>query len=389
MTMNVQKNEMGMMLMKQNASKKKIVILVAIFTLCLALLGNVKSLEVKLENNISKVEPTNEANMYAQKFYKADVWNAGISEKNLVTENDEILLNESSIGAVDEEIPAATVPLGKYESESFTVYDLNSGRNVTQNGFDMICQIVRNEVGSYYSKTGETVFEKETIKAFAVAAYSHLKYCKQKGITTNVGLKTDVPNSVIEGVLEVDGQGIYFNSAIICATYTASTAGTTISSVNSWGYEHPYLISVQSKYDYLDPYYGKVTTFTEKEVKKLIEKNTDIKLSNNPNNWFQITSIVEGKYVDTISIDGHSSCITSGKSINITGTIFRNKIMGTDTLLSTAFTVEYNNGLFYFTTYGYGHGTGLSAYGANLYAENDGWDYTQILQHYFSGITIE
>lgn len=45
-------------------------------------------------------------------------------------------------------------------------------------------------------------------------------------------------------------------------------------------------------------------------------------------------------------------------------------------------------GSFTFTTYGYGHGVGMSQNGANHYASYSGWDYTQILQHYYPGTSI-
>ena len=45
-------------------------------------------------------------------------------------------------------------------------------------------------------------------------------------------------------------------------------------------------------------------------------------------------------------------------------------------------------GEFAFTTYGYGHGVGMSQNGANNYARYGGYNYQQILQHYYPGITI-
>jgi peptidoglycan hydrolase-like amidase len=45
-------------------------------------------------------------------------------------------------------------------------------------------------------------------------------------------------------------------------------------------------------------------------------------------------------------------------------------------------------GMFYFTSYGYGHGVGLSQNGANHYATYAGYDYIQILQHYYPGTEL-
>lgn len=50
--------------------------------------------------------------------------------------------------------------------------------------------------------------------------------------------------------------------------------------------------------------------------------------------------------------------------------------------------VSVAEGDFGFTTYGYGHGVGLSQNGANHYAHYSGWSYEQILQHYYPGTYI-
>lgn len=42
----------------------------------------------------------------------------------------------------------------------------------------------------------------------------------------------------------------------------------------------------------------------------------------------------------------------------------------------------------YFTSYGYGHGVGMSQNGANYYAKYGGYDYLQILSHYYPGTTV-
>ena len=45
-------------------------------------------------------------------------------------------------------------------------------------------------------------------------------------------------------------------------------------------------------------------------------------------------------------------------------------------------------GQFAFTSYGYGHGVGLSQNGANYYATYGGWDYQSILFHYYPGTSL-
>ena len=71
------------------------------------------------------------------------------------------------------------------------------------------------------------------------------------------------------------------------------------------------------------------------------------------------------------------------ESVDIGGT----QVPGTELrtlfqLRSTAFTLDYTAEGFLFTVTGYGHGVGMSQYGANVMAE-DGADYEEILTHYY------
>ena len=56
-------------------------------------------------------------------------------------------------------------------------------------------------------------------------------------------------------------------------------------------------------------------------------------------------------------------------------------------LKSAAFDVYYRNGEFIFTTYGYGHGVGMSQNGSNILAKQ-GCSYSEILKFYFTGIEV-
>ena len=56
-------------------------------------------------------------------------------------------------------------------------------------------------------------------------------------------------------------------------------------------------------------------------------------------------------------------------------------------LRSTDFTLVWDGARFVFRVRGYGHGLGMSQYGANLMAEG-GADYTAILSHYYPGTKL-
>lgn len=50
--------------------------------------------------------------------------------------------------------------------------------------------------------------------------------------------------------------------------------------------------------------------------------------------------------------------------------------------------INAKSGEFAFTTYGWGHGVGMSQNGANFYASYGGWSYQDILYHYYPGTSL-
>ncbi len=265
-----------------------------------------------------------------------------------------------------------------YYDDTVTIYDKSSGRYLTGNAFDIVCQVTFNEIGSSRHE--------EAIKAQAVAVYTYIKHYQQKGEYASLSCKQNVPQNVIECVKAVDGLAMMYDGEYIMAAFSASTAGVTCSSENVWGGERPYLKSVVSQYDYLDTKnYGRITTYTAEEVKKKIESKTNITLSGDPSRWFQILSYGDGGYVDKIAIDGHTTARVSGDEKELTAHVLRTYILS---IRSACFTVSYSDGVFTFVTYGYGHGVGMSQIGADLYAEYGGYTFDRILHHYYTGITI-
>ena len=63
------------------------------------------------------------------------------------------------------------------------------------------------------------------------------------------------------------------------------------------------------------------------------------------------------------------------------------KLRSLFSLRSTAFSLDYADGLFSFTVTGFGHGVGMSQYGAKVMAAR-GADYTAILAHYYPGTEL-
>lgn len=320
-----------------------------------------------------------------------------VEDEPEVTLSPEEILNQQIASSILEEIMNGNLPGGdevqtpgyypddnlnsskSYKNEMLTIYNKRTGRYVTDTAFNIVCGVTFNEVG--------TSMHVEAIKAQAVAAYTYIKYYEAKGEIASISMKTDVPQMVIDAVEQVDGLAMYYDGEYIMAAFSASTGGYSASSENVWGGVRPYLKSVKNDYDYLDSkHYGRVTTHTVDEVREAIESNTNIKLSNNYSEWIKIVSHVDTVYAGQISIDGHTSAYVAGKERKISGYVFRSYILG---IRSTNFTVSYNDGVFTFVTYGYGHGVGMSQIGANLYATYGGYTFDQILHHYYTGITIK
>ena len=84
--------------------------------------------------------------------------------------------------------------------------------------------------------------------------------------------------------------------------------------------------------------------------------------------WFGTPVLTPSGYVDSLPVCGQT----------VQGTALR-KALG---LRSACFTVVCQSGTFSFTTKGYGHGVGMSQWGAKTLAEQ-GADYRAILAHYY------
>lgn len=258
-----------------------------------------------------------------------------------------------------------------------------SGGAVDEDAMDILAKVVMGEIGSS--------FNKEAIKAQAVASYTYIKYYNNNGSAPTVTVK-EASDTVKECVKEVFGQAVYYNNELIQAVYCPSSAGYTASSKSVWGIDYPYLQSVKCELDSLyDPNYGVKTSFTPDEMKEYVKTATGIELDGDPGNWFAIKNYVDNVYVGSFSIGGKTTYTDSeGKEIAITGKLMREKIMNYN-LRSSCFNISYSpeTDKFTFTTYGYGHGAGLSQNGANNLAKAWGYSYKDILKYYYPGTEVK
>lgn len=263
---------------------------------------------------------------------------------------------------------AQTYETGDISKERHTVRNIDTGKLVTSDGFDILCQVVNGEMGSSFST--------EALKAQAVAAYTTILYCESTDQIPELGLNANYSSKIENAVKSVEGLVCTYNGKIANTVFSASSAGITASSKNAWGGSLPYLLSVTSKYDSLASDYKEEKSLSQTLVQMNLALRYGIKLSDDPEDWFKITETYDGSYVKTVEFcDG----------TEVTGNFIKS-LFG---LKSNAFIISYKEGKFTFTTYGYGHGVGMSQQGANYYAVKDGLKFDQILKHYYTGVKVE
>ena len=180
-------------------------------------------------------------------------------------------------------------------------------------------------------------------------------------------------------VYATKGEIITYKSEPAIAVFHAMSGKETESAENVWGNAVPYLVSVPSMEEIHKSEIKNYVTeqiFSEEEFKEILISNglrLDFSEYSDASSWVSNLLLNSSGRVDTVGICGKP---TTGRRLR---EIF--------SLRSTDFILEYKNQAFIFTVTGYGHGVGLSQYGANLMAR-EGKNYIEILQWYYTGVEI-
>lgn len=240
-------------------------------------------------------------------------------------------------------------------------------------------------------------FPMEALKAQAVAARSYALYCAGSAKHGDAQVCTDFNccqawisqdkmrenwgegfqekfRKVSSAVEETAGQYLSYEGEPVFAAFHSSSAGATEDCGNVWN-SRPYLISVESPESE-----NNVPNFISTLECAPIDFR-DCVLSLKPEADF---TGAEEEWIGQCELDdsGRVNNITVG-NVKISGTEIRELF----SLRSTSFTLEYKDGKFLFTVKGFGHGVGMSQYGAKLMAER-GRSYAEILAHYYPGTAL-
>ena len=244
-------------------------------------------------------------------------------------------------------------------------------------------------------------FHQEALKAQAVAARTYTLYKIQSGgnhgdqadictdstccqayiseerARANWGADADSHEAKVEtAVKETDGQAILYGGVPILAVFHSSSAGLTRAAGEVWLSDLPYLQAVESPEakDRIPNYYSRVE-FTAADCKaKLLAAFPEADLSGPMSGWLKNAVTDSAGSIETVEVGG----------VTVKGARVRSALG----LRSACFDWEVQEGKLVFYVTGYGHGVGLSQYGADKMAE-EGADYREILTHYYTGVTVD
>lgn len=235
-----------------------------------------------------------------------------------------------------------------------------------------------------------TSFELEALKAQAVAARSYALIQMKKNESKDYDVVNTVDNQVYlsdeklkekwkdeyvskinklkTAVTETKGEYLSYNGEIAETLFFSTSTGKTENSEEVFSSKVPYLRSVVSTWDEDSPAYEDTASF------ELADFYNKLGL----------------KYSDKISFEVLEKTSTGrNKKIKINGVEFNGRDVATKLKLrSNYFNVIQNNDKVTITTKGFGHGVGMSQYGA-LGMAKEGYSYDKILKYYYQGTEIK
>ncbi len=176
-----------------------------------------------------------------------------------------------------------------------------------------------------------------------------------------------------EAVVATTGQVITYNGKPINATFFSTSNGYTENSEEYWQQEIPYLRSVEVPWDRESPLYQQVTTLSVETFRKKLGVPLTVEASTG-SAWSQVLDRSTGKRIARIKVGDR---VFTGREI-------REKL----NLPSSHFSWKIENGMVIITTFGYGHGVGMSQWGANGMAR-DGKTVEEIISYFYRGVEIE
>ncbi len=247
---------------------------------------------------------------------------------------------------------------------------------------DYLLSVVPSEVPSQWPK--------EVLKAQAIAARSYAVANLGKHGKEGYDVKATVDDQVYRGVIaeapetngavaDTTGLVLKNDNKVISAFFHSTSGGSTEVSENVWSRPLPYLKSVVD-YDDAAPQFNWKKTVSAQSLAKTLA----VAAPAGGENQTLLGVLVIGRY------PGVSQRV---KDVLLVGQSSARVISGADlrrlfNLPSTQFSLFQADSNYIFSGRGYGHGLGLSQWGAKALADN-GYNAEQILSYYYKDVTIE
>ena len=308
------------------------------------------------------------------------------------TKSDSVVNNAgSNVSDVNNDVSvsepvASTIVSEPVNEVSEVVVDNNIYVSVRRSDGRVVSLELEDYVTGVVGAEMPALFNSEALKAQAVIARTYALKANSMGrtLSDNESTQSYKDNGDLAGIWGSNyspyyskikdavnsTKGIYltYNGNYIEAVYHSTSNGKTEDSSNVWGNSFPYLVSVDSVYDNSNPSFSISKSFSYSDISSKLGINVS------SNTEFNILGYTSGGRVSSISIDG----------TEFSGVSFRS-MLG---LRSADFDIVKNDDGVIITTRGYGHGVGMSQYGANGMGKA-GYGYRDILLHYYPGISIE
>lgn len=174
-------------------------------------------------------------------------------------------------------------------------------------------------------------------------------------------------NRIKEAVIDTAGEYLVYDGEVVEAMFFSTSSGVTENSEDVFSNSVPYLRSVSSTWDEISPVYMDSKKFSKEEFYNLLNIKYQEKMSVNTN------TTSTGRVIDLVINDKKFSGRDIVSKLGIRSSYF--------------VITEYDDSIVV-DTKGYGHGVGMSQYGAEGMAR-DGYSYEKILKYYYSGVEIK
>lgn len=222
----------------------------------------------------------------------------------------------------------------------------------------------------------------EALKAQAIAARSYAMANLGKHAIDGYDVKDTTEDQVYTGansetkssnqaVFDSKGLVLTYNGKPVCAYFHSTSGGSTELAENIWSKPLPYLKSVIGQ-DQLSPHYSWSYKFSVDEIERKIVPDAGKLLS-----ILVIARTPTQRATYLLFISSNNARILPAETV-------RRSL----NLPSSNFNVTSSDQAYTFDGHGFGHGLGLSQWGAKALAEQ-GYNAEQILKYYYKDVTVE